>query len=138
MENITYVTHPIPPVYDENSEILILGSFPSVKSREEGTKAAAMDNQVDPEIAAHRGEVIMEQQYEIFTDRQNDLVGTVQRCVIDDYGSEPGEYLGRTWMDAPEIDSAIMILSRQPLTPGDFIDVEITGTDEYDLIGEVV
>ena len=36
MENITYVTHPIPPVYDENSEILILGSFPSVKSREAG------------------------------------------------------------------------------------------------------
>ena len=93
---------------------------------------------MDPEIAAHRGEVIMEQQYEIFTDRQSDLVGTVQRCVIDDYGSEPGEYLGRTWMDAPEIDSAITILSRQPLTPGDFIDVEITGTDEYDLIGEVV
>lgn len=36
MENITYVTHPIPPVYDGNSEILILGSFPSVKSREAG------------------------------------------------------------------------------------------------------
>lgn len=36
MENTNYVTHPIPPVYDENSEILILGSFPSVKSREAG------------------------------------------------------------------------------------------------------
>ena len=36
MENITYVTHPIPPVYDGNSEILILGSFPSVKSRKAG------------------------------------------------------------------------------------------------------
>ena len=30
------IVHPIPPVYDENSEILILGSFPSVKSREQG------------------------------------------------------------------------------------------------------
>lgn len=36
MDNTHYVTHPIPPVYDENSEILILGSFPSVKSREAG------------------------------------------------------------------------------------------------------
>ena len=36
MENTHYVTHPIPPVYDGNSEILILGSFPSVKSREAG------------------------------------------------------------------------------------------------------
>ena len=113
-----------------------LGCF--AYSREEGTKAAAMDNQVDPEIAAHRGEVIMEQQYDIFTDRQNDLVGTVQRCVIDNYGDEPGEYLGRTWMDAPEIDSAITILSRRPLTPGDFVNVEITGTNEYDLIGETL
>ncbi len=31
-----HITHPIPPFYDENSEILILGSFPSVKSREQG------------------------------------------------------------------------------------------------------
>ena len=30
------ITHPIPPVYDENSRVLILGSFPSVKSREQG------------------------------------------------------------------------------------------------------
>ncbi len=30
------IVHPIPPVYDENSEVLILGSFPSVKSREQG------------------------------------------------------------------------------------------------------
>ena len=36
MDNTHYVTHPIPPVYDGNSEILILGSFPSVKSREAG------------------------------------------------------------------------------------------------------
>ena len=31
-----YITHPIPPFYDKESKILILGSFPSVKSREEG------------------------------------------------------------------------------------------------------
>ena len=113
-----------------------LGCF--AYSREEGTPAAKMPDQVDPEVAAHRGEIIMEQQYDIFTDRQNDLVGTVQRCVIDDYGDEPGEYLGRTWMDAPEIDSAITILSKRPLTPGDFADVEITGVNEYELIGETV
>ena len=113
-----------------------LGCF--AYSREEGTAAAKMKNQVDPEIAAHRGEIIMEQQYDIFTDKQRDLIGTVQRCVIDDYGNEPRTYAGRTWMDAPEIDSAITVISKRPLTPGDFIDVEITGTDEYDLIGEAI
>ena len=113
-----------------------LGCF--AYSREEGTRAAEMPHQVDPEVAAHRGEIIMEQQYDIFTDKQRDLIGTVQRCVIDDYGDEPGAYAGRTWMDAPEIDSAITVVSKRPLAPGDFIDVEITGTDEYDLIGEVL
>lgn len=120
----------------EQAQFDRLGCF--AYSREEGTAAAKMKNQVDPEIAAHRGEVIMEQQYDIFTDKQQSLIGTVQRCVIDDYGDEPGTYAGRTWMDAPEIDSAVTVISRRPLTPGDFIDVEITGTDEYDLIGEYI
>ena len=120
----------------EQAQFDRLGCF--AYSREEGTKAAEMPDQVDPEIAAHRGEIIMEQQYDIFTDKQQDLIGTVQRCVIDDYGDEPGTYAGRTWMDAPEIDSAITVISKRPLTPGDFIDVEITGTDEYDLIGETI
>ena len=120
----------------EQAQFDRLGCF--AYSREEGTAAAKMKDQVDPEIAAHRGEVIMEQQYDIFTDKQRDLIGTVQRCVIDDYGDEPGTYAGRTWMDAPEIDSAVTVISKRPLTPGDFIDVEITGTDEYDLIGEMI
>ena len=120
----------------EQAQFDRLGCF--AYSREEGTKAAKMPDQVDPEIAAHRGEIIMEQQYDIFTDKQRDLIGAVLECVVDDYGDEPGEYLGRTWMDAPEIDSAITILSRRPLIPGDFVDVEITGTDEYDLIGETL
>lgn len=120
----------------EQAQFDRLGCF--AYSREEGTAAAKMKDQVDPEIAAHRGEVIMEQQYDIFTDKQNDLIGTVQECVVDDYGDEPGEYLGRTWMDAPEIDSAVTILSKRPLTPGDFVNVEITGVNEYDLIGEAL
>ncbi len=120
----------------EQAQFDRLGCF--AYSREEGTAAAKMKNQVDPEIAAHRGEIIMEQQYDIFTDKQNDLIGSVQECVVDDYGDEPGEYLGRTWMDAPEIDSAVTILSKRPLTPGDFVSVEITGVNEYDLIGEAL
>ena len=120
----------------EQAQFDRLGCF--AYSREEGTAAAKMKNQVDPEIAAHRGEIIMEQQYDIFTDKQQSLIDTVLECVVDDYGSEPGEYLGRTWMDAPEIDSAVTILSKRPLTPGDFVNVEITGVNEYDLIGEAL
>ncbi len=113
-----------------------LGCF--AYSAEEGTKAAEMEDQVDRETAQHRGEIIMEQQYDIFTDKQRDLIGTVQRCVVEDYDRYTDSYTGRTWMDAPEIDSSICFVSRKDLDIGDFVDVEITDTNEYDLIGEVI
>ena len=111
-----------------------LGCF--AYSREEGTVAAEMEGQVDPEVAVHRGEIIMEQQYGIFTDRQNDLIGEVVECVVEGYDEEAGCFIGRTWMDAPEIDSAISIIGGG-LEPGQFVNVEITGTEDYDLIGEI-
>lgn len=113
-----------------------LGCF--AYSAEEGTKAAEMPDQVDRETAQHRGEIIMEQQYDIFTDKQRDLIGTVHRCVVEDYDGYTDSYTGRTWMDAPEIDSTICFVSHKDLDVGDFVDVEITDTNEYDLIGEVV
>lgn len=113
-----------------------LGCF--AYSAEDGTKAAEMEDQVDRETAQHRGEIIMEQQYDIFTDKQRDLIGTVQRCVVEDYDRYTDSYTGRTWMDAPEIDSSICFVSRKDLDIGDFVDVEITDTNEYDLIGEVI
>lgn len=113
-----------------------LGCF--AYSREEGTKAAEMEDQIDHEIASQRGEIIMQQQYGIFTDRQRDLIGTVRTCVIEDYDEEAECYVGRTWMDAPEIDSAISVISGRELAFGEFVEVEITDTEDYDLIGEVV
>lgn len=111
-----------------------LGCF--AYSQEEGTPAAALEDQVDGELAAHRGEIIMEQQYDIFTDKQSDLIGTVVECVIESYDEEAGCYVGRTWMDAPEIDSSVSIVSSAVLTPGSFIKAEITGAEDYDLVGE--
>ena len=112
-----------------------LGCF--AYSPEEGTKAAEMEDQVERDVAQHRGEIIMEQQYDIFEDKQRDLIGTVQRCVVESYDGYTDSYTGRTWMDAPEIDSTICFISRRDLNEGDFVNVEITDTNEYDLIGEV-
>ena len=80
----------------------------------------------------------MEQQYDIFTDKQRDLVGTVQKCVVEEFDPYSDSYSGRTWMDAPEIDSVISFISDRELVIGEFVDVEITDANEYDLIGEVV
>lgn len=120
----------------EKAQFDRLGCF--AYSPEEGTAAAEMENQVDKETAVHRGEIIMEQQFDIFTDKQRDLIGTVQQCIVEGYDPYSDSYNGRTWMDAPEIDSAICFICNDELEVGQLVDVEITDVNEYDLIGEVV
>ncbi len=110
-----------------------LGCF--AYSPEEGTPAEKLPDRVEPEVAVRRGEIIMEQQFSIFTDKLEALLGTVQKCVIEDYDGYSDSYSGRTWMDAPEIDSMINVVSERELVIGETVDVLITSTDEYDLIG---
>ncbi len=112
-----------------------LGCF--AYSPEENTPAAEFDNQVDDDVKQRRGEIIMEQQYDIFSYKQKQLIGTVQRCVVDGYDAYTDSYFGRTWMDAPEIDSSVFFTSRRELDEGDMVDVRIFDTKDYDLMGEV-
>lgn len=117
----------------EKAEFDRLGCF--AYSPEEGTVAAEMPGRPDAETANHRGEIIMDQQFRIFSAKQEALIGTHQRCVIEDYDGYTDSYSGRTWMDAPEIDSTITIVSEKELDIGSFADVEITDINGYDLIG---
>lgn len=104
-------------------------------SPEEGTPAYDLPDRVDDEVAVRRGEIIMEQQYGIFSDKLESFVGTVQKCIVEEYDGYSDSYRGRTWMDAPEIDSAVNIVSERELVIGEITDVLITAADEYDLIG---
>ena len=113
-----------------------LGCFPY--SAEEGTPACDLPGRVDEETAERRAELLMERQFEIMSDKQRDLIGEIRECVIEDYDGYTDSYTGRTWMDAPEIDTVIHIISSRPLDVGDFVDVEITDLNEYDLIGEAL
>ena len=113
-----------------------LGCF--AYSPEENTPAAEFEDQVDDDVKQKRGEIIMEQQYDIFSYKQKQLIDTVQRCVVDGYDAYTDSYFGRTWMDAPEIDSAVFFTSRKELDEGDMVDVKIFDTKDYNLMGEVV
>lgn len=104
-------------------------------SPEEGTIAATLPDQIDNEVAVHRGEIIMEQQYNIFSKKLENLVGTVIECVVEDYDGYTDSYSGRTWMDAPEIDSAINFTSGKELDIGSFVNIKITDVNGYDLLG---
>ena len=107
-------------------------------SPEEGTLAAKMENQVEPEVKEHRAELIMEQQYRIFEEKQNEKIGKTFKVIVDGFDEENLFYTGRTYMDCLEIDSIVIISTEEELLPGDFVSVKIIATEDCDLVGEVV
>lgn len=113
-----------------------LGCF--AYSPEEGTSAAEMPNQIDDDVKKQRGEIIMEQQYNIFEEINRKNIGKILRTVVEGYDGYTDSYYGRTWRDAPDIDGSVSFTCGYELNEGDFVDVEIFDVNEYDLIGEVV
>lgn len=113
-----------------------LGCF--AYSAEEGTPAAEMENQVDEEIRKHRADVLMEQQFDIFQYKQKKHIGKTVKCIVEGYDAYSDSYYGRTWMDAPEIDSVVYFTGKGEYNEGDIVDVEIFDINEYDLMGEIV
>ena len=105
-------------------------------SPQEGTPAYDMDNQVEDDVKARRGEVIMQDQYSIMEEKNNEKIGKTYKVVVEDYDGYSDSYTGRTYMDAPEIDGLVKFTSHKDLDIGDFVDVEIFDIEDYDLIGE--
>lgn len=113
-----------------------LGCFPY--SPEEGTKAAAFENQIDEEVAAHRADIIMEQQLERSYDNNKKLMDFELEAVVEGYDRFGECFFGRTALDAPDIDGKVFFTSEKPLKIGDYVKIKITDTLDYDLIGEVI
>ncbi len=105
-------------------------------SPEEDTPAYDMVNQIDDDIKARREEVLMDIQYSVTEAANKARVGKEYETVIDSFDGK--NYIGRSYLDAPEIDSGIIISSDEKLSVGDFIKVKITDYNGYDLIGEKV
>lgn len=107
-------------------------------SREEGTPAYDFENQVDPEVAAERAEVIMNQQYTIAEAKLEECIGKTLDVLVEGYDPYTDSYYGRTYMDAPDIDNNVILTSGYRIDDGDIVPVEIFDKDEYSLIGEAV
>lgn len=105
-------------------------------SPEEDTPAYEMVNQIDDDIKARREEVLMDIQYSVTEAANKARVGKEYETVIDSFDGK--NYIGRSYLDAPEIDSGIIISTDEKLSVGDFIKVKITDYNGYDLIGEKV
>lgn len=112
-----------------------LGVFPY--SLEEGTPAALMDGQIPQEIKEERRDRIMELQQEISFAVEDSCRDGIFLVMVEGKLADEDAYVGRTYMDAPGIDGYIFIKSEEELMSGCFVPVRVTGSDEYDLIGEV-
>lgn len=111
-----------------------LGVFPY--SQEEGTPAAGMKDQVDEETKLSRRDELMELQQEISLDLNERMKGRRMEVLIEGYVPGENVYIGRGYGDAPEVDGYVFVSSGKTLETGDFVNVKITGSSEYDLTAE--
>lgn len=102
-------------------------------SPEEDTPAFDFDNQIDEDVKKRRSDVLMDIQYSITENANKKRIGSIYKVVVDEKDGD--KYIGRSYLDSPEIDSGIIITSERELFSGEFINVKIIDYDGYDLIG---
>ena len=107
-------------------------------SPEENTPAALMPDQIPEEIKEDRRDAILELQQEIAFDKAADMVGRTLYAMIEGKVADEPAYVARTYADSPDIDGYVFVNTGEMLMSGDFVKVKITGSAEYDLIGELV
>lgn len=112
-----------------------LGVFPY--SHEEGTYAfARFDDNIPEEIKQERAARLMEIQQQISLELNESKIGQTLRAITD--RTEGTQYVGRTEFDSPEVDGEVLFTSKKKIAPGDFVNVKITGAEEFDLFGHTV
>lgn len=103
-------------------------------SKEEGTSAYNLPDQIDDDIKDQRKNMLMELQQKISEEILESKIGKTYETLIEEKIDE-STYLGRTYMDNKEIDGVIYIKSKNKLNLDDFYDIRVTDSLEYDLIG---
>ena len=106
-------------------------------SPEEGTPASLMPDQVGEDVKEKRRDAIMELQQEIAYEAAGKMEGKSVDAMIEGKIADEDAYVARTYKDAPNVDGYLFIHTDRQLMSGDFVKVRITGSYEYDLIGEI-
>ena len=106
-------------------------------SPEEGTLAAAMENQVDPEVAARRVELVVDLQSRIMDEYNQERLGTCMEVLCEGFDANEGCFVGRTYADSVDIDGRVLFTAAGDVKAGEFVWVRITDTADGDLTGEI-
>jgi ribosomal protein S12 methylthiotransferase len=113
-------------------------------SEEEGTPAADLQGKVSDREKERRWQEVMELQAAISQKKNEALIGSIQRVMIEGVDVESGKLTGRTQAHAPEVDGSVYIddaaaVSRVTQSKfGEIVDVKVIDALEYDLVGEIV
>lgn len=107
-------------------------------SPEEDTPAATMPDQIEESVKEDRQAELMELQQEIAFELAERMIGKEVIVMFEGKVADENVYVGRTYMDAPNVDGLIFVETNEELMSGDFAKVKITGALEYDLIGELI
>jgi len=112
------------------------GVFPF--SKEEGTRAATMENQIASEIKEERYHKLMSIQSKISEEKNEAIEGKVISVLVEDLNEEENVAVGRSYREAPEVDGGVYIENAGDLKPGDMRKVKILQGFVYDVVGELV
>lgn len=104
-------------------------------SKEEGTAAFDMTDQISEDVKEYREAEIMFLQQGISFEINQSKVGKIYEVLIDEFDGEL--YHGRSFEMAPEVDGEILIKSTKNLNIGDWVNMKIESASEYDLMGVV-
>ncbi len=113
-----------------------LGVFPY--SPEEGTKAARMPDQVEEEIKIRRANGLMEAEKELLGKKNQTRIGKIYPVLVEGYLPSDEIYVGRSYMDAPDVDGNVFFKADPGLISGDLVHVEVEKATEYDWMGRRV
>lgn len=107
-------------------------------SEEEGTPASKLDGMMDVEIRQERADIINERQNVILDEINDELIGKTLETIVEGYDAYTDSYFGRTYMDAPEIDTQITFTCGYELFDGDIVEVEVINAIDGELTGDVI
>jgi len=113
-----------------------LGAFPY--SPEEGTPAATFPDQIDEQTKLDRADIIMQTQYSIMEQKNEEMIGKTVRVLVEDFDPVSEMHFGRGDADAPEIDGKIYFSARRRIAPGSIVSVKIEDILDYDLCGKAL
>ena len=113
-----------------------MGAF--MFSKEEGTPAEKLKEQIHHMTKKSRYNKIMEVQNKISDQKLKEKIGNTYKVLIEGSSFDNKYYIGRTYMDVPEIDGIVYIRKTKQILEGSFIDCKITDVNEYDLIAEII